>query len=614
MKVEPCGGLLTGAEALAGVLRDWGCSTVFAYPGTSELALCTALVGRAGMRLVNARGDKEAVFMAAGGNRLQGTRCSAVVHGARGLTNALGAVADARRSEVPVPCLVGLPSRESARFLPPHGEAGLIEKAGGFAVGSVDCSVMDGWDPGVFMALVGEAVTRSVQAPRGPVLLGLPQDVLTRRFVPSRLVSGTGPQPSTTVVQGMAEASELLRSAERPVVLVDDYLLGWPAGESALARFAARMRAPVLQVAYRRGPMLFQQIAAGVAGSFLGRYDPRDPRHRGLMEAAGLLVTIEDRNLYPRVVGPLPACRKVAITSNEAATVKNGYLMAGDVLLVGEVPAILRELSRQLPDETGRSADPMSNWWGLPAGPCGENLSPTREAGWASADALAHALGRGLQGARPLVIVDDAQMFGGLLARNYGHLPDGVRVFGSHGGFVGSGLPTAVGLATAHPQATVVATLGDQGFTNAVQALAALRELQARLLVVVCNNGCSVSLTAQAAADGTGGSLEALLGNVDQLSYARIAEGFGIPASTYVWPENTAPSDLERASSRLSSHLQQVLSRQGPHVLELRTADGPRFWAGVWQGDGNEAIPELDRREPARGESGPAAEGVTARP
>jgi acetolactate synthase-1/2/3 large subunit len=605
---------MTGAEAVAAVLRECGCSTVFAYPGTSELALCAALAGHGGMKLVNARGDREAVFMAAGGNRLQGTSCAALLHGARGLTNALGAVADARRSEVPVPCLVGLPSRESVRFLPPHGEAGLIDLAGGFAVGSVDLSTMDGWDPDAFIALVGGAVTRLGQAPRGPVLLGLPQDVLTRRFVPSRLLSGRSAPPPSTVVSAMAEASVVLRSAERPVILVDDYLLDWPGGESALAEFADRMRAPVLQVAYRRGPMLFQQVSGAVVGSFLGRYDPQDPRRHALLEAADLLITVEDRNMYPRVVGPLPTCRKVSITSSEAATAKNSYLRTGDVVLVGEVPAILRKLSLQLPDRTGQSQGPSSKWPCSPAGHRKERLPPTREAGSASADALARAVGRGLHGVLHLVIVDDSQMFGGLLARNYGRLPNEVRVFGSHGGFVGSGLPTAVGLAVAHPQVTVVAILGDQGFTNAVQALAALRELQARVLLVVCNNRRSVSLGAQAAADGIDDGLDALLGNAVGLSYAQIAHGFGIQSSTYAWPENPGPGDLERAASVLSGHLQRVLSQEVPHVLELLTPDGPQFWAGLWRVDGNEAIPDRNPREPGLAGPGSAAERVTAGP
>src|SRR5262249_14614586 len=50
--------------------------------------------GELDIPLVNARGDKEAVFMAAGAGLDADRRAVALLHGARGLTNAAGAVAD----------------------------------------------------------------------------------------------------------------------------------------------------------------------------------------------------------------------------------------------------------------------------------------------------------------------------------------------------------------------------------------------------------------------------------------------------------------------------------------------------------------------------------------
>src|ERR671932_2601925 len=91
--------LLTGAEVIVALLRRRGLGNIFAYPGTSELPLCDAVLGSGSVRLLDARGDREAAFMAAGGNRLVADSCGAILHGARGLTNALGAVADLRRSE-----------------------------------------------------------------------------------------------------------------------------------------------------------------------------------------------------------------------------------------------------------------------------------------------------------------------------------------------------------------------------------------------------------------------------------------------------------------------------------------------------------------------------------
>src|SRR5580700_4648914 len=92
--------LLTGAEALAAVLVASGVRRVFAYAGTSELALCDRFIRTPGMQLINGRGDKESAFMAAGASLVRPARGAAIIHGARGLTNATGAIADARRNEI----------------------------------------------------------------------------------------------------------------------------------------------------------------------------------------------------------------------------------------------------------------------------------------------------------------------------------------------------------------------------------------------------------------------------------------------------------------------------------------------------------------------------------
>src|ERR1051325_5853064 len=91
-RMLPTDGRLTGAEAIARVLSDSGTSIAFAYAGTSELALCEAIDRIDGVRLVNGRGDKESAFMAAGANLLSPGRGVAILHGARGLTNAAGGI------------------------------------------------------------------------------------------------------------------------------------------------------------------------------------------------------------------------------------------------------------------------------------------------------------------------------------------------------------------------------------------------------------------------------------------------------------------------------------------------------------------------------------------
>jgi acetolactate synthase-1/2/3 large subunit len=313
-------------------------------------------------------------------------------------------------------------------------------------------------------------------------------------------------------------------------------------------------------------------------------------------------------------VGPLPNCRKVAITSNRTATVKNGYLSTSDVLVVGEAAAILREVTERLAGPASPSRQDNGLVWVGAEQPQGDRLGTDdpngRGEGDASADAFASAIARGLHAVPRVAIVDDSQMFGGLLARNYHHLPASVRVFASHGGFVGGGLATAAGLAIAHPDTDVVATLGDQGFTNGVQALAALREQQVPLLVLVCNNGSSVSLTKQAAADGIDAeTVRSALGNVPGLGYARIAAGFGIPATTLVWPDDPTGQDLTAVSRRLTAEIADALTTGGTRVLELVTPASPRFWAGVWRVAGFEDAVEAP---PEPGQTGDRSASPTA--
>jgi acetolactate synthase I/II/III large subunit len=427
--------------------------------------------------------------------------------------------------------------------------------------------------------LVERSLAALGRAPYGPVLLGVPHDLLRARFVPSRLVAYVEPTAQARADVDLGAALVLLRAAHRPVVLVDDYLLRCPGAERVLGVLARRLRAPVLQVAYRRGPMLFQRVQEDAVPTFVGLYDPGDPRLREVVRSADLLITVEDRHMYPRVVGRLPPCRKIAVTSNPSATVKNGYLGPADTMVVAQAEAALRALARGLDQSLGSGPGGGSSGGPPAVVAAGATVHP--------ADELARAVARGLHAVEAPLLVDDSQMLGGLLARSYEFLPRSVRVFGSHGGFVGGGLATAVGLAACHPDSRVAVLVGDQGFTNGVQALAAVRELQVALLVVVCNNGASVSLRLQAAADGVeGGAVASVLGNVPGISYAAVAGGFGLPASRMVW---TASARAERNDSELlTSRIGQALGSGGPHVLELVAPVAPRFWAGVWRATGFE--------------------------
>ncbi|MBC2907997.1 thiamine pyrophosphate-binding protein [Streptomyces cupreus] len=205
------------------------------------------------------QGDKEAVFMAGGANRRSPDGTAAIVHGARGLTNALGAVADVRRSEVPVLCLVGMASTGSAAFLPPHAEFGLIPAAGAFASAFHDCSGMTEPDARIFLDTVNAAFAALDDRPAGPVLLGVPQDVLSARFVPpADLAAAPAEDRGLAAVIDEPHADRLSRALQgrtvadclpvaRPFLPAADP--DWTAPE--LAELMARSRSPLIPVVSR---------------------------------------------------------------------------------------------------------------------------------------------------------------------------------------------------------------------------------------------------------------------------------------------------------------------------------------------------------------------------
>lgn len=574
---------MSGAEAIAEVLAVCGVSYAFAYPGTSELALCDAIERNPSLSLINGRGDTEAAFMAAGASLLTPNAGVALLHGARGLTNAAGALGDARRNEIGTVFLVGLPSTSSAAFLPPHGEPGLIDimaHLAGWAWQAPPVPIEPVARAAAASQLIGkieEGLLTAAERPRGPALIGIPQDVAEQRWITRASELALPLQRAQSVRLNVAIAIDVLRAARRPLFVIDDYALRYEGMRSVLDDLSYRTGAPVLQVRYRRGPMLFERLHTTEVRNFVGWLDPSCSSHQNLLRHCDLLVTVEDRNMYPRVVGEFPACRKLAISSDPQKTRKNGYLSFSDVLVEGDPVEVLGAASAAL------SQGHTPRWYPAPGGvECEHCASNPPSALSARRAALCHAMARVLAHWERGVLVDDSQMFGGLLSEHYDELPLGLRVFGDHGGFVGGGIAQATGLALANPQVRVMCTLGDEGFTNGFQGLVSAVQEGARVLLVVCNNGGSVSLLKQAAAD-LGTAQRSYLANAGRLRYQALAAAIGVWARRVEVPILSSSQEFEAAMVRVSEALADAEAvEDGPSMVELVLPSEQEAWEGIW--------------------------------
>ncbi|MCC5669938.1 hypothetical protein LC653_40580 [Nostoc sp. CHAB 5784] len=592
---------LTGAETIALVLKQEGISTVFGYPGTSELALCNA-IHRILNVYINGRGDKETAFMAAGACILSPTTAVGILHGARGLTNAAGALADVRRNEVGVLYIVGLPSTGSSRFLPPHGEDGLLKGMGQFAKWTYEIGTPGETDVEreryacKFVETLKTAIQKSRERPCGPILIGIPQDVLEMQWVPEWVMVREELQQNTPSQLSLTDTISHIRSHYRPLILIDDYLLKYPTARRDLCKFSNLIGAPVIQVRYQRGPMLFERISKSDVPSFVGWYEPTDPKHQRYLRETDLLITLEDRNMYPRVIGQLPPCRKIAITSDAVKTCKNEYLSEEDILVEGDVCEILQTLIRMLPKEASQGVINDAN----------QRIDTVQVVRDAQIDPLgrspevalmrqtiADCLSKFFKAVPNPVLIDDSQMFGGMLAEEYDRFPSHLRVVGDHGGFVGGGISLATGLAISDRTCTVVCSLGDQGYGNAFQGLVAAGEQKTPIIYIVCNNGESVSLHKQMAdidPKGLNEGQHQSLCNAPNLNYQAVACAVGVRTSLIEWPYGEGPDATREVAQQFSQQLKYAFEVGGPWLIELKLPSLGEAWSGIWITKGLEAL------------------------
>ena len=584
--------MLNGAEVAVLIMASEGVKYVFAYPGTSELALCDMANNMSSMQVINGRGDKETAFMAAGASLISCNLGAAILHGARGLTNATGAIADARRSEIGTLFIVGLPSCQSSRFLPPHGETNLFDGMDAFVDWSWQASAIptniSESDKAAYeyISKLHEALKFTSASPHKPALFGVPQDVAEEYWINLKMLAKWTNSLSLKSSEpiNLDMALKYFEQSNKPIFIVDDYALKYEGVKPLLNQISNQIGAPVMQLRYRRGPMLFERIHYNEIDNFIGWLNPFSSIHTEMLNSCDLLITIEDRNMYSRVVGDLPKCTKIAINSNPEKVYKNEYLDEdNDVILSGNPMEILKLIANNVSNMTRKESwFPISENVRLSSNinpePASDNIIKNR-------NSVVKAIAEVLNKWEKPIIVDDSQMFGGMICEYYDNLPQGLRVFGSHGAFVGSGLSYAVGLSIAYDDANVMCTLGDQGFTNSFQGLVAAIEQQARVMFIVCNNGESVSLKKQAN-NSYGLSGRNYLNNVEKFNYSAVANALGIVSEKVAVNLCESSEIVEEDIKKLSLSLNKLSKIKGPTLLEIVLPSDSSAWEGIWLNKG----------------------------
>ena len=501
----------TGGQILVDQLIAQGVDHLFCVPGESYLAVLDALHDVA-LEVTVCRQEGGAAMMAEAHGKLTGRPGICFVTRGPGATNASPALHIARQDSTPMILFVGqvergMREREAFQELDYPAVFGSIAKW----TTEVD-------DPGRLPELISRAFHVATAGRPGPVVIALPEDVLTQ----AAAVADAPPyQPTEThpALGQMADLQKLLWAAEAPVVLLGGSR--WSdAAVRRFARFAERFELPV--AATFRRQMLFPADHACYAGDLGVGVNPK------------LLARITESDLILLVGGRLSEMPSQSYT-----------------LL--DIPAPRQKLVHVHPDpnELGRVYRPHL---AINASPIGfsaalEGVQPPQAIRWAEGTRESHQ--QYLTWSDPTTIRHPgALQMGEVMAHLRKTLPADTIFCNGAGNFstwvhrfwpfcaygtqlaptsgsMGYGVPAAVGAKRIRPKSTVVAFAGDGDFLMNGQEFATAVQYALPILVLVIDNGMYGTIRMHQERHYPGRISATALKNPDFAAYARAFGGHG---------------------------------------------------------------------------------------
>src|SRR5919202_5368965 len=200
-------------DATFDILRRYGMTTMFANPGSTEVALLTDLPDD--LRFVLALHEGSVVGMATGWALGRDQPALAILHTTAGLGNAVGALATARVNRAPLVVIVGQQDRRHLVF-EPFLAGRLAGLAGDYPVW-VDQPVRAQDVPGAIDRAWHEATTH-----RGPALVVVPMDDWSQEVDDDRedAAAVTVLRAAAAEPEAIQTLSAFLSGAEAPALVV----------------------------------------------------------------------------------------------------------------------------------------------------------------------------------------------------------------------------------------------------------------------------------------------------------------------------------------------------------------------------------------------------------
>src|SRR5438270_9656591 len=235
-----------GGRLVARRLKAHGVSKLFTLSGGHLFSIYDGC-REEGIDIVDVRHESTAAFAAEGWAKATRTPGVCALTAGPGVTNGMSAMASALMNSSPMVVLGG--RAPAMRW----GQGSLQEIDHVPFVAPVTKSARTAGTTAEIGGLVDEALVACLQPPGGPTFVDFPLDQVFMEGDPAGDGAAALPEPaSLPPAPDIAEAAELLRSAERPAIMAGTGLY-WGHGEEALRRLCEELRIPVFLNGLARG-------------------------------------------------------------------------------------------------------------------------------------------------------------------------------------------------------------------------------------------------------------------------------------------------------------------------------------------------------------------------
>jgi len=501
----------TAAEVLVDQLIVNGIRHVFCVPGESYLAVLDAFHDR-DIEVTVCRHEAGAAFMAEAVGKATGQPGICFVTRGPGSTNAAHGIHIAHQDSTPMIMFVGQVARDM------KGRDAFQELDYAAAFGGIAKWATEIDDPARVPEIVSRAFYTATGGRPGPVVIGLPEDMLTERIaVPNA--------PAFELVETWPGATDMMKlqkmlwAAERPVMLLGGSR--WSvAAHAAIARFAERFALPVATT-FRRGA-LFDALHPCYAGD-LG-IGP-NPKLIERIKASDLVLLVGGR------LGEMPS---------QSYTL---FDIPGPQTTFVHVHPGAEELGRVYKPHLAIHAAPTA------FAAAAEGLQPPNEIKWEAGTKTAHAdylawteqpteqpggvnLGAVMVWLRENLPEDAVLCNGAGNFASWVHRFFRFRRFAQHiaptSGSMGYGVPAAIGIKRLYPERTVVCIAGDGDFLMNSQEYATAAQYDLPVITVIADNGLYGTIRMHQEREYPGRVSATVLKNPDFVAYARAFGGFGV--------------------------------------------------------------------------------------